>query len=883
MGQRSGRSRAKRERSRQAARSRRLSLATDPRRASAGPPTQVGLPATQELEAAAGADPTRSEGFRPDVEGMRGLAVMLVVLFHAGLAGMAGGFIGVDVFFVISGFLITGLLVRERERTGSVDLLHFYARRARRILPAAVTVIAITLPVAILVLDPLSRESVITDGVTSALSIGNIRSALVAGDYFSTVGTSSPFLHFWSLGVEEQFYLIWPVLLILAARSRRPRLGIGTVLCAVAIASFAAELAVTQAAPNWAFYSLPTRAWQLAIGGLLALAMMPGVVRLRWRSTAPARAAKPARSGKPARSRKPARSVEPIRWRAWSPMVPAGTLAVVGWLGLAAIVWSALSLSDGIAYPGPYALVPTVGAVAVIVAGPSRFGPRLALGLPPLRFLGRISYSLYLWHWPLLVLPAVALGSGGLGATESAVPGLGDVGTGAGSVATQLDWSLRVVLVTVSIAVATISCFAIEEPFRRSVTLASRPRRTLGLAFTTLATVVSLAGVLAFGVSRQFDDAPFADFGGSTTPAAALVAAEDPSVSTAAEDSIGEPVVILAGSGDQSSLGTVDQSPPGADPSAGSGPSSAAADEEGAPDAASPPAASPPTGSSSVGPIATATATPARPSPVTRSHALPVGISPSLASAHDDRERLWSDGCLAYEAATAPHPCVYGDRAGTFTVALVGDSHGAQWFPAFDRVAQHDHWRLLVFTKVSCPFIDLPVWSNTLKREYTECAAWNAAVVAKLANARPDLTVIAMSHWILPLRSADRTVAAEAAALAREIALVHGPSAIMVDTPHARGDVPDCLASHRADIRPCATPRTIALSGHGLVERAAARRADVATIDLYPDICPASSGTTCPAVVDGMIVYRDYHHLTATFAASLAPGLDRALAVVIGR
>src|SRR5436190_911088 len=255
MGQRSGRSRAKRERSRRAAHSRRLSRAAIPRCGSARPPTAVRLPRAPELDAAAVVDPTRSEGFRPDIEGMRGLAVMLVVLFHAGLAGVAGGFIGVDVFFVISGFLITGLLLRERERTGSVDLLRFYARRARRVLPAAVAVIAIILPVAILGLDPLSRASVITDGVTSALSIGNIRSALVAGDYFTTVGPSSPFLHFWSLGVEEQFYLVWPLLLILAGRSRRPRLGIGLVLCALAIASLAAELAVTEAAPNWAFYS----------------------------------------------------------------------------------------------------------------------------------------------------------------------------------------------------------------------------------------------------------------------------------------------------------------------------------------------------------------------------------------------------------------------------------------------------------------------------------------------------------------------------------------------------------------------------------------------------------------------------------------------------
>jgi SGNH domain-containing protein len=176
----------------------------------------------------------------------------------------------------------------------------------------------------------------------------------------------------------------------------------------------------------------------------------------------------------------------------------------------------------------------------------------------------------------------------------------------------------------------------------------------------------------------------------------------------------------------------------------------------------------------------------------------------------------------------------------------------------------------------------MPVWSNTLKREYVECAAWNASVVAKLARARPDLTIVAMSHWIFPLRAAAGTVAAEAAALAREIALIPGHASIMVDTPHAAWDVPDCLASHLADIRPCATPRSTAFSQHGLIERAAAKLASVATLDLASDICPTSPNASCPAVVGGMIVYRDSHHLTATFSASLAPELDKALSLVIG-
>ena len=144
------------------------------------------------------------DGFRPDIEGLRGLAVLVVVLFHAGLAGMAGGFVGVDVFFVISGFLITGLLLREHERTGRIGLLPFYARRARRLLPAALVVLIATLGASFLLVAPLDRAAVGLDGAVAALSFGNIRFALAAGDYFSSVTAPSPFLHFWSLGVEEQ-------------------------------------------------------------------------------------------------------------------------------------------------------------------------------------------------------------------------------------------------------------------------------------------------------------------------------------------------------------------------------------------------------------------------------------------------------------------------------------------------------------------------------------------------------------------------------------------------------------------------------------------------------------------------------------------------------
>ena len=160
---------------------------------------------------------TREDAFRPDIEGLRGVAVLLVVLFHAGLP-VNGGFVGVDVFFVISGYLITGLLLREHRRSGRVSLARFYARRIRRLLPAAAVVILVTLPIAFLVIGPLDRPGVMADGASAALSVANVRFALAEGDYFTSITQPSPFLHFWSLSVEEQFYLVWPALLFLVAR-----------------------------------------------------------------------------------------------------------------------------------------------------------------------------------------------------------------------------------------------------------------------------------------------------------------------------------------------------------------------------------------------------------------------------------------------------------------------------------------------------------------------------------------------------------------------------------------------------------------------------------------------------------------------------------------
>src|SRR5487761_1979555 len=340
---------------------------------------------------------------RGDIEGLRAIAVVLVVLFHASIGGFSGGFVGVDVFFVISGFLITGLLLRERQASGTISLSTFYSRRARRLLPAALLVLLVTLGASILLLPPLLIPGVATDTASAALYVSNMGFAMQATDYFAVGQAPSPILHFWSLGVEEQFYLFWPVLVLIVARgASQPARRVGVALFAIAGTSFVFALWLTSAAQPWAFFSLPARAWELALGGILALAG----TRLR--------------------------------------LVPERAAAAAGWIGVALIVLAATVLNETTPFPGYAALLPTVGAALVIVSGArvTAAGPARLLGTAIPRFLGRISYSLYLWHWPVLVLPAVAAGL-------------------------PLPLPERVALVVLAVVLAAATNRWVEDPLRR--------------------------------------------------------------------------------------------------------------------------------------------------------------------------------------------------------------------------------------------------------------------------------------------------------------------------------------------------------------------------------------------------------------------------------
>lgn len=403
----------------------------------------------------------RSHGnFRPDIEGLRAVALLAVVLFHAAVPGFGGGFVGVDVFFVISGFLISGLLWREASAKGGISLRRFWGARARRLLPASAMVGLVTMLACALLLPAMQIKTTTIDGIASALYVSNLWFMAQGVNYFGNhnVLLPTPFQHYWSLGVEEQFYLLWPLVIIATAWVIRRARGHSTrtestssvrpfliVLVVIAVGSFMLSWVVTYVMPPAAYFSLPTRAWQLAVGGLVALSVG--------------------------------------YWRRLDPRLAAFT----GWAGLALIVLACGRLSSTTVYPGLAALLPTLGAALVIVAGcaqPSKGCGRL-LGWAPMMAIGRVSYSWYLWHWPVLVLVPVAFGH-------------------------PFGLTGRLALVLLSGALAVVTLRYLENPLRFSPRFRQSPRASLVLGGAATSIVVCVGLILLQGVPTPVGRGPVA-------------------------------------------------------------------------------------------------------------------------------------------------------------------------------------------------------------------------------------------------------------------------------------------------------------------------------------------------------------------------------------
>ena len=344
--------------------------------------------------------------FRPDIQGLRTIAIVLVVLYHAGVPHITGGYVGVDVFFVISGFLITGQLVREVTRTGTISLRGFYAGRMRRLLPAAAVVVVATVVAARLWDSIFQVKSVATDALFTTFYALNYRLAAEGVDYQNASGPVSPLQHMWSLAVEEQFYLAWPLIIIgcVLIGRRRGRWPLLVASCTALIAgSLFLSATVTRANPPYAYFSIHTRAWELAIGALIALA----ATKLS--------------------------------------QLPSKLAAAASWVGVAGVVGSALYYNDFTPFPGTAALLPTLAAGLIIASGcrESKGSAELVLNRRPMQGIGAVSYGWYLWHWPMLVLIPLMVG-------------------------TDLSWGVRVEISLLALWLAVLTHHLLENPALRS-------------------------------------------------------------------------------------------------------------------------------------------------------------------------------------------------------------------------------------------------------------------------------------------------------------------------------------------------------------------------------------------------------------------------------
>lgn len=378
---------------------------------------------------------------RPDLQGMRAVAVIAVFAEHL-FGWPSGGFVGVDVFFVLSGFFITGLLLKERSHTGNLSFKDFYTRRVKRILPSALLVLVVTAVAAHYLFPATRAKETLVDALWAAVFAANVRFQTVGADYFQKTQPPSPLQHYWSLSIEEQFYFVWPALLLIlfmATRRlyRRGRIwarqwGLVTAMTAVVGSSFAWAMYLSAADPNSAYFSTFTRVWELGVGALLAI-------------TGP-----------------------------WLMRIPARIRPALSYLGLAGVVASIFLVTPEVQFPAPWAALPVLSTATVVASfygSPVRYVP--ALTNPVARWLGDTSYTLYLWHWPVIqLLSTVAPKSPGFyfGA------------------------------IAISLSLTALTYHFYEDPLRKSNWLIE-PRKISGRAwaaagaFTAAAVILSIVGI----------------------------------------------------------------------------------------------------------------------------------------------------------------------------------------------------------------------------------------------------------------------------------------------------------------------------------------------------------------------------------------------------
>jgi peptidoglycan/LPS O-acetylase OafA/YrhL len=684
------------------------------------------------------ADAPARGGVRTDIQALRAVAVSLVLVYHLLPHGLTGGFVGVDVFFVISGFLITAHLLSSPPRRVA-DLFQFWSRRIRRLLPASLLVLAVALLVTRLQASQALWLDTAQQVRAAALYALNWNLAGEHVDYLNPAKPPTAVQHYWSLSVEEQFYLGWPILLALLflIGRRSGRRGIVLVVggvAAVVLASLAWSIHQTIANPAAAYFQTPTRIWELGIGGLLAAVLSARGRRL---------------------------------------LHHAGARIALAWAGLAAIAWTALTYTDATPFPGWRALVPVLGAVAVLAAEAPRGAgsPARLMAFRPVQYLGDVSYSVYLWHWPLIILlPAV-------------------VGRPKGPV-------LDVVIAVGAVVLAGLTKVLVEDPFRRPRW--GRPLlKPFGLAAAAMALVVGGAQWQAHDILGHQQ--------ASERKVQAAIEHKLPCFGAAA----------LA---------------PGADC-------------------------------------------------VVETRSGP--LTPTPAEASREHSDAWtpqahSVNCFAHPAPFEVVTCHYGDPHAKVSIALVGNSHAAEWIPTVRSIAAKHDWQVTTYVAVACAFVDNVRQAFPDPDAADGCEAWNRSVMKRVQQGDYDLVVVTNLRLYeaadVPSDQSQQRFEQGYERTFRALRAPGLPVAVIRDTPFAGTSRSACLSAHPHHYEACDGTRRAWLRAPELQQAVhALQDPGVHDIDMTPYLCPTQR---CPAAIGHVPVYFDNSHISRAYALTLAPYLE---------
>lgn len=648
--------------------------------------------------------------FRPDIEGLRAIAILLVVGYHANIPGFSGGYIGVDVFFVLSGYLITSLLVEEIEKSEKMNL-KFYSRRARRLLPAMFVMLMVTIPIAAVIYAPFEQRVIANSAITTVAYVSNLYFAREATNYLGSASEINPYLHTWSLSVEEQFYFLWPVFVLFAFgvfRWQRKKKNRGRLILwmgALAIFSFVLTLFLMKKNQPFAFFSAPARAWEFAVGAITVLLRHNSLCCFNVTKNDGVR----------------------VRFIFWS------------LVGIAGIFSAAIFYDKNTLFPGFSALLPVIATAIILKAGESSDNNIFFkfLNTWSLQETGRISYSLYLWHWPVFVFAAC--------------------------LKFDLSLSERIILVFISFVIAELSYRFIEIPVKAHRIMTRKTVNALAMAV-----VITFAGI---GVSYAWR------------------------LHVKKWEKLPSQIVFTEAKEDVASVYA------------------------------------------------------------TQCHA------------------GYPDIIINMEA------CVSGIKSAPRVLVLFGDSHAAQWYPAFEQMAMKDGWRLISLTKSSCPPIDFPLVDRNLGREYTECSVWRQAALDTIKEIKPDLVVVtsSKSYGIDPINwqtGLDKVVASLSAE-SRHVLLLK-------DTPRLKFDALMMLARREWSsnflqinydgkiINPANSSQIFE------IEKDIARKYEnVESFDMNRSVFKEESANLGDLVRNKVFLYTDSNHISASFSKTLGPELGR--------